>query len=114
VNSLAKAGDLSLFSRITGVGDDQQRELGPMNEEEWVKLLTPRMRAVMRRAWVNARQRGHGFIGTEHVLAALTADDGGIARQALIDLGVAGEVRRHITATMDSEEYRHGLRPDSR
>ena len=48
-------------------------------------------------AQVAARRLNHGWIGTEHLLLGLLADDGGIAARVLTDLGITSEaVEREI------------------
>jgi Clp amino terminal domain, pathogenicity island component len=53
------------------------------------KRFTPQARAAMVAAQTAARDRRHEWIGTEHLLLGLVAnDDGNVAQQALAQLGV--------------------------
>lgn len=54
--------------------------------------LTPRTLRVMSRAGDFAKAMGHKFIGTEHLILAVTAEDGGIGAKALIGLGIMYDV----------------------
>jgi len=59
--------------------------------------FTDRARRVVVLAQEEARLLLHGWIGTEHILLGLLAEDGGIARRALDSLGVHAEsVREEI------------------
>lgn len=53
--------------------------------------MSPRMKKVLGDAEAIAYQRGAEYLGTEHVLLALQAETGGIAREALADVGVTGD-----------------------
>ncbi|MEA2495458.1 MAG: Clp amino terminal domain, pathogenicity island component [Thermoleophilaceae bacterium] len=68
------------------------------------------MERAMSNAELEAKARGHSFIGTEHVLLALVSDDHGVARNVLDQLGVTIEVKKRIEAEMDSERYRPASR----
>ena len=62
------------------------------------------VRQVLRTAGAEAHQLGHWWIGTEHLLLALLAADGGAAGQALRDHGVdAGEVRSAVTRIIGTD-----------
>lgn len=52
-----------------------------------------------------ARQRGHGFLGSEHVLLALLSEkDPSIAGRVLVDVGVVDAVRDRLLAVMNLRE----------
>ena len=53
---------------------------------------TPRSERVLSHAKRIAREHGHDYVGTEHLLLALLAEPDGIAGQVLARLGVAEEV----------------------
>jgi ATP-dependent Clp protease ATP-binding subunit ClpC len=67
--------------------------------------LTPRMRTTMERAGQLAAQRGHSYIGTEHVLLALIEDTEGIAGSTMARLGHGEHLRREVLGIMDGKEY---------
>ncbi|MBP7654680.1 ATP-dependent Clp protease ATP-binding subunit, partial [Candidatus Dependentiae bacterium] len=49
---------------------------------------TPRAKHVMELAFKTARELGHPYIGTEHLLLALLQEGQGVAAKALIDMGI--------------------------
>jgi ATP-dependent Clp protease ATP-binding subunit ClpC len=52
---------------------------------------TPRAERLLRHAERGAREHGHDYVGTEHVLLGLLAEPAGIAGQVLAGLDVADE-----------------------
>lgn len=50
--------------------------------------FTPRAKRLLEAAWNAARDLGHNYIGTEHLLLGLLADEDGVARQVLNNLSV--------------------------
>ncbi|MBQ7450461.1 ATP-dependent Clp protease ATP-binding subunit [bacterium] len=50
--------------------------------------FTPRAKRVLGLAWDEARQLGHNYIGTEHLLLALIRETEGVAAKVLDNLGV--------------------------
>ena len=50
--------------------------------------LTPRSKRILEIAAMEARKLGLGFIGTEHILAAIVRDGDGVAAQVLASMGV--------------------------
>jgi ATP-dependent Clp protease ATP-binding subunit ClpA len=60
--------------------------------------FTDRARQVVKDAQQEARQLGHSYIGTEHLLLAILHLDGGIAHDVLIEAGTGYEgVRRAVS-----------------
>jgi ATP-dependent Clp protease ATP-binding subunit ClpA len=56
---------------------------------------------VLRNAAEPAAERGHGLVGTEHVLLALTRlSDDSLAHRLLDDLGVTESVRTRVEAAI--------------
>ncbi len=53
--------------------------------------FTDRARRVVTRAQEESRSLGHGYVGTEHLLLALTRDEEGVAARVLADAGVSGD-----------------------
>jgi ATP-dependent Clp protease ATP-binding subunit ClpA len=49
--------------------------------------FTPRAKKVLELSWREARQLGHNFIGTEHLLLGLIREGEGVAAQVLVELG---------------------------
>ena len=67
--------------------------------------LTPRMKRTMARARELARERGHDYVGTEHMLLALIDDTDGIAGGAMLRLGYADRVRDEVIRIIESAGY---------
>ncbi|HEV2452300.1 MAG TPA: Clp protease N-terminal domain-containing protein, partial [Streptosporangiaceae bacterium] len=57
--------------------------------------FTDRARRVIVLAQEEARQLGHNYIGTEHLLLGLIDEDEGVAAKALQELGIGVEAVRH-------------------
>ena len=53
--------------------------------------FTDRARRVVTMAQDESRTLGHRYVGTEHLLLALTRDEGGVAARVLADAGVSGD-----------------------
>src|SRR5690625_4349468 len=59
--------------------------------------FTPRAKRVLELAFDEARQLGHTYIGTEHILLGLIREGEGVAAQVLNNLGAdLDKVRRHV------------------
>jgi ATP-dependent Clp protease ATP-binding subunit ClpA len=67
--------------------------------------LTPRMEQTLARARELAQDRGHDYVGTEHVLLALLDDPNGIAGGVLHRLGYAPAVRDEVIRIIESDGY---------
>lgn len=67
---------------------------------------TPRVLRVFEATEREAKQHGHDYIGTEHLLLGLLAEPDGIAAQVLIDLGVGSESTKLVREIMESEGYK--------
>ena len=69
--------------------------------------FTPRAKAVLVEALRIALDLGHGYIGTEHLLAGLLSAPKSVAAQALMRHGVApATVLRHLTGLMNEAQGR--------
>lgn len=68
-------------------------------------MLTRRSRNIIHEAAKEAEQRGHNYIGTEHILLSLTADKIGVGGRVLHELGVTELIREKIQAYLSSEGY---------
>ena len=63
--------------------------------------LTPRTKRVIELAVEEARQMGHPYIGTEHLLLGLVREDEGIAAEVLRSVGASmDKIRQQTTRTM--------------
>ena len=58
--------------------------------------FTEETREVVRRAQREALAMGHGAVGTEHLVLALTGVDGGIVAEVFTELGITSGVRREV------------------
>ena len=65
--------------------------------EEGKLPFTPRAKAVLRSAGEEALQLGHNYIGTEHLLLGLFADEDSIAAKVLRDCGARQNIVRERT-----------------
>jgi ATP-dependent Clp protease ATP-binding subunit ClpC len=69
------------------------------------ETLTPRVLQVVGHAMAVADQYGHDYIGTEHTLLGLLADDDGIAGKVLRNRGVSDDAAIRLRAIIESEGY---------
>ena len=68
-----------------------------MSEDPGMAELTGTAHALLRDAAEAAKARGHGLVGTEHILLAMTQQSpGSFARRALDEVGVTERLRSHI------------------
>ena len=72
---------------------------------EWAQMYTERVKDTLRRAAELSRARGHGYLGTEHLILALIDDPDGIAGGVMERLGCARAVRDEVARIMDSDGY---------
>jgi hypothetical protein len=81
---------------LAGFGVTEQSIEGGVKEEIGMGLaavgddlpLTPRARKVLQRTQREARALGHNYVGTEHILLALTAEEEGLAAKFLAARGM--------------------------
>jgi ATP-dependent Clp protease ATP-binding subunit ClpC len=59
----------------------------------------------------HARQRGHDYVGTEHLLLGLLDEPDGIAGQVLARVAGLEAVRARVQAILASPGYRGGSSP---
>ncbi len=64
--------------------------------------FTPRAKRVLELTWDQARQLGHNYIGTEHLLLGLILEREGIAATVLDELGVdVAQLRGHVIKALE-------------
>ena len=68
---------------------------------------TSRAKKVLELAMHEARELNHAYVGTEHLLLGLIAEEKGIAAQVLIDAGVTLDVARAETLRILGTEVPH-------
>jgi hypothetical protein len=69
----------------------QRYGTAPADPGAWPGRWTPSARDTLNRAAAEARDLGHGYVGTEHALLALVSAQQGLAAEVLADLGVTRE-----------------------
>jgi ATP-dependent Clp protease ATP-binding subunit ClpC len=63
--------------------------------------FTPKVKRLFEQSLKEARQLGHGYIGTEHLLLAITQDKEGVAAKVIENLDVdLGDVRNGVIKTL--------------
>ncbi|MGE5658592.1 MAG: ATP-dependent Clp protease ATP-binding subunit [Actinomycetota bacterium] len=66
--------------------------------------FTPRVKRILEAALNEARQLGHDYIGTEHILLGLIRDNEGVAAKVLQDLGIdRSDLRTQVIQAMGEE-----------
>lgn len=78
---------------------------GLMSNGFTVNALTMRVRRTLLDAWGEAERLGHSYVGTEHLLFALSRDPDGIAGQVLHHLGMADRVIEELERILMSRGY---------
>ena len=75
--------------------------------------FTPKVKKVLEFALEEAKNLGHNYIGTEHLLLGLLREHEGVAAQVLLNLGVKFEdVREEVINLLGTESAQHGEGPD--
>src|SRR5205823_10231063 len=72
---------------------------------------TSRAKKVLELAMSEARLLNHSYVGTEHILLGLLAEDKGIAAQALYDSGLTLDAARAETVRILGSEQPHVAQP---
>jgi hypothetical protein len=90
-------------------GGAAERMLEGLRDAGRFKRFTERARTAVGASRTAAQERNHGFVGTEHVLLGLLADDGSVASKALTTLGA----RREAVAAKVDELMPAGPAPAS-
>ena len=68
-----------------------------MEHDPFMAQLTPMVEELLKDANVIAESRGHGLVGTEHLLLAMTQQsDASFARRLLDDVGATDALRAQI------------------
>jgi len=74
-------------------------EPAPADDADLLVRYTTRARASVARAREEAREMGHNYVGTEHLLLGILVDPGALSVRVLDELGVpAGPVRAAVVA----------------
>ncbi len=76
--------------------------------------FTPRAKRVLELSWDEARQLGHNYIGTEHLLLGLIREGEGVAARVLENLGVdLNKVRSNVIKMLGETKSTAGVSPSS-
>jgi ATP-dependent Clp protease ATP-binding subunit ClpA len=67
--------------------------------------LAPRAQGAIEAAVREARWRGHGFLGTEHLLLGMLAEPDAVATRVLDGLGITAKVRAKLAAVFEEARY---------
>jgi hypothetical protein len=88
-----------------------QQRYGAGTDEigRWPERWTPAANEALDRAAHQARELGHSYVGTEHVVLALVTAEDGIATEVLRDLGITGD-RMLATSCMQAASDGHSLK----
>ena len=70
--------------------------------------VSPRLKKVLELSAREALQLGHTYIGTEHLLLSLLAEDDGIPAQVLAGRGVPGALVRERVVAWVTGRYEDG------
>jgi ATP-dependent Clp protease ATP-binding subunit ClpC len=97
--------NIDLEKILSEVGKLVQR--GPDRVAAGELPWTPRAKKVVEYAMEEARNLGHNYIGTEHILLGLLREEEGVAAQVLMNLGLKlEEVRKEVLTLLG-----HGIEP---
>lgn len=67
--------------------------------------LTPRAKRVLELAYAEAKELGHPYVGTEHLLLGLLREEEGVAARALVEVGVdLPRARQTVSALLAPEQ----------
>jgi len=102
-----------------GLSSDQIRleveklvQLGPSTIVSGDIPFTPKAKKVIELAMDEARNLGHNYIGTEHLLLGLIREGEGIAAQVLVNLGLdLGKVRQEVMELLGSSTPGYTVSP---
>ena len=76
--------------------------------------FTPRAKRVLELSWDEARQLGHNFIGTEHLLLGLIREGEGVAARVLENLGVdLNKIRTNVVKMLGESKSTAGASSSS-
>jgi hypothetical protein len=98
---------------LQAVREKVEETIGPSGSApRGLPPFTPRAKKVLELSLGEARQLGHNFIGTEHLLLGLVREGEGVAAQVLVGLGVdLSRVRQQVIQRMSGHQ---GREPDDR
>jgi hypothetical protein len=98
----------ALRDRILGVVKKGRAEVAAVEELPY----TSRAKKVLELAMTEARELGHNYVGTEHLLLGLVREEKGIAAMALTESGVVLEAARREVVRLTRERGIQSVQPD--
>lgn len=118
---LFRDGDSSAMSVLNDMGiswKDLKEEVEKhLPSSEWLHrsnmTLTPRAKRVIDLAYDEARDLGHNYIGSEHLLLGLIREGDGLAGKALSTLGVTLSAAHEAVLKIDREKPRPSVASDT-
>ena len=104
--------NLGLSSEQIRLEVEKLVQLGPSTIVSGDIPFTPKAKKVIELAMDEARNLGHNYIGTEHLLLGLIREGEGIAAQVLVNLGLdLGKVRQEVMELLGSTAPGYTLGP---
>ena len=104
--------NLGLSSEQIRLEVEKLVQLGPSTIVSGDIPFTPKAKKVIELAMDEARNLGHNYIGTEHLLLGLIREGEGIAAQVLVNLGLdLGKVRQEVMELLGSSTPGYTVSP---
>ena len=112
-----KDGVAAVSLKEMGVDLDNARKeveklIGFGNEEDQLVGFTPRTKRIFELSFLQARNLGHNYVGTEHLLLGLIAEGEGVAMVVLKNLGVdVKQLGEKVVGMITSDSVNKGTQP---
>ena len=111
-NGVAAVSLKELGVNLENAREEVEILIGLGNEEDEISGLTPRTKRILELSFVQARNLGHNYIGTEHLLLGLIAEGEGVAVVVLKNLGVdMKQLAEKIVGMITSDSNNKGVQP---
>lgn len=119
---LIKEGEGIAAKVLTNLGVDLDKVrqqvinlIGYGNEEGELLGFTPRTKRVFELSLMEAKNLGHNYIGTEHILLGLIKEGEGVAATILKGVGIdLAKAREEVISMLDNSFNRHGQKGNQR
>ncbi len=103
-NGVAAVSLKELSVEIENTRKEVLKAIGTGSEEEDILGFTPRTKRIFELSFLQARNLGHSYVGTEHLLLGLLAEGEGVAVVVLKRLGVdIKELREKVVSMVSSD-----------
>lgn len=103
---LIRAANNPNFAGLRLLVDEGAQPLG-------IQRFTPRARGLLAGASTAARELGHGFVGTEHLLLAMVREPEGIGGRVIDELAGRDRVEARLMEILGSDAYNRGAVDDT-